>query len=159
MGNGCVGLCLTQPRQGYCLLHVPHLVTIELGDGATARFGTDAWLPSGTISSFAPSLFRAVGRRCRGCTVKDALFQRQWVRDISGALTIQVLCDYVNLLEKLENIQLRPLEADRFIWRWTDNGQYSASSAYRSLFVRMSLLVGAKQVWRAIVPPNVEFFF
>lgn len=38
-------------------------------------------------------------------TVKDALFQRRWVRDISGAPTMQVLCEYVELWETLEEIR------------------------------------------------------
>lgn len=35
----------------------------------------------------------------------------------------------------LEHINLNQFESDRFIWRWTANGEYSASSAYRSFFI------------------------
>ena len=80
-------------------------------------FWTDAWLPDGAISSFAPNLFKAVGRRRLGRTVKDALTNRRWVRDISGAPTAPVLYEYADLCVKLENIQLQPLEPDRFVWR------------------------------------------
>lgn len=55
------------------------------------------------------------------------LYQRRWVRDISGALTTSVLCEYVVLWEALEGINLQPRVADRFIWKWTQDGSYSAS--------------------------------
>lgn len=54
---------------------------------------------------------------------------------------------------------MQPLASDRFISRWTDNGTYSASSAYRVFFVGMSSLLGAKHIWKAAVPPKVKFFF
>jgi hypothetical protein len=59
-------------------------ITIEVGDGSSMRFWTDAWLLDGVISTFAPNLFRAVGRRRLGRTVKDALSNRRWVCDITG---------------------------------------------------------------------------
>jgi hypothetical protein len=80
-------------------------VTVQLGDGSSACFWTDVWLPDSVIVSFAPNLFRAIDRRFHGRTVKDALFQRRWVRDIAGALTAPV----VMIWEKLESIQLQPL--------------------------------------------------
>jgi hypothetical protein len=63
-------------------------VRVELGDGSSACFWTDAWLPEGQIRTFVPHLFRAVGKRFHKVTVKDALFQRRWVRHITGARTV-----------------------------------------------------------------------
>lgn len=77
-------------------------ISVRLGDSALARFWTDCWLPDGPISSFAPSLFLAIGKRCRNHTVKEALAERSWVRDITGAPTTPVLCDYVLLWGKLD---------------------------------------------------------
>jgi hypothetical protein len=81
------------------------------------------------------------------------------VRDITGAQTAPVLYEYVNLWEKLKNMQLNPMESDRFVWRWTPNGQYSASLAYHAYFVGMTSMAGAKDVWMAVVPPKVKCFF
>jgi hypothetical protein len=50
-------------------------VHVELGDGASARFWIDAWLPAGQIKSFAPHLFRAIGRQFLNMSVKDALYK------------------------------------------------------------------------------------
>jgi hypothetical protein len=81
-------------------------VYVEVGDGASTKFWTDAWLPDGAISNTAPNLFKAVGRWCLGRTVKDALSNRQWVRDITGARTAAVLLEYASLWATLENVQL-----------------------------------------------------
>jgi hypothetical protein len=61
--------------------------------------------------------------------------------------------------EKLEAIHLSPRDSDRFVWKWTEKGDYTASSAYKAYFTGMTTLVGAKHVWRSAVPPKVKFFF
>jgi len=68
-------------------------VSIQIGDGASARFWTDSWLRTGPLCNFAPNLFQAIGQRRRGRSVRDALTDRQWTRDITGALTVAVLLD------------------------------------------------------------------
>ena len=134
-------------------------VRVELGDGVSAHFWTDAWLLAGQIKAFAPHLFRAVGKRFLKTSVKDAIFQHRWVRHISRAHTATVMYEYLDLWEKLESVQLRPLVGDRFVWRWTPDGVYSASSSYRSFFLGISSLLGAREVWKASAPPKVKFFF
>ena len=49
--------------------------------------------------------------------------------------------------------------ADRFVWRWTADGVYSASTAYRAFFVGMSSMLGARELWKASAPSRVKFFF
>jgi hypothetical protein len=53
-----------------------------------------------------------------------------------------VIYEYVVLWDKLEFVVLRPHVGDRFLWKWTPDGVYSASSAYRSFFLGMSSLLG-----------------
>lgn len=90
-------------------------VSVQIGDGTTARFWTDSWLSNGPICRSAQNLYRAIGCRWRNRTVSEALHNHQWARDITGAPTALVLCEYVFLWKKLEAIQLSPLEFDRFI--------------------------------------------
>lgn len=81
------------------------------------------------------------------------------MRDITSAPTVPVLCDYIQVWEVVEAIQLNQFESDHFIWRWMANGEYSGSLAYLSFFIGMTSLRGAKEVWRAAVPPKVKFFW
>jgi hypothetical protein len=83
----------------------------------------------------------------------------RWVRDITGARTAPVLIEYVQLWALLRDVQLRPLKPDHFTWRWTADGQFSARSTYRAYFEGWISMAGAKELWRAAVPPKVKFFF
>ncbi|WVZ82473.1 hypothetical protein U9M48_029730 [Paspalum notatum var. saurae] len=133
-------------------------VSVVLGDGAHALFWTDAWLPEGAICNFAPRLFRAVGCRRRGRTVREALQEDQWVRDIVGAPTAAVIDEFLCLRELLHDVQLRADVPDRFVWRWTADGSYSSSSAYQLFFAGRTPLAGAPKIWKASAPPKVKFF-
>ena len=53
---------------------------------------------------------------------------------------------------------LDPLQSDRFVWRWSADGTYSASSAYRAFFAGSTALLGARELWKARPPPRVKFF-
>jgi len=48
--------------------------------------------------------------------------------------------------------------SDRFVWKWSSDGKYSASSAYRAFFVGATSLLGAKELWKVKAPPQVKFF-
>ena len=73
-------------------------IYVELGDGCKALFWTDQWLQGQSLLDLAPSLCNAVGARIKGQrTVAQALLGDQWIRDISGTLTVQVLLDYLQI--------------------------------------------------------------
>jgi hypothetical protein len=48
-------------------------------------------------------------------TIRDALTNRLWTRDITGAPTAAVLHEYVILWDALEFFHLAPHTADRFV--------------------------------------------
>lgn len=88
---------------------------------------------------FAPHLFDVVPRRRQGISVRDTINNRSWVRDIQGTLTSEVLCDYVNVWEKVDGISLQRDISDRFIWH-----------GFRMVCIRHR---------RPIEPPKCKFFF
>jgi hypothetical protein len=92
-------------------------ITVTIGDGHSAKFWTDPWLPDGPICRFAPHLFNAIPKRRRGKSVRDAITNRSWVRDIRGALVAHVFCDYVLVWHKVDGVLFDDLTSDRFIWR------------------------------------------
>ena len=95
----------------------------------------------------------------RARVLRDALTDNRWARDITGAPTTQVLCDYLRVWELLRSVNLRPLQPDRFIWKWLADGKYSVSSTYRAFFHGSASLLGAKELWSVKAPRQVKLFF
>jgi hypothetical protein len=70
-----------------------------------------------------------------------------------------VLCDYVVVWGKVQGVVFDDAVSDRFIWRWTADGCYTASSAYRAFFTAMASMCGAAELWKARAPAKCKFFF
>jgi hypothetical protein len=51
------------------------------------------------------------------------------------------------------------MQADRFVWKWTADGKYSASSTYRAFFAGSTSLLGARELWKTKALPRVKFFW
>ena len=82
-------------------------VYVELGDGTTALFWSDRWLQGSSFQDLAPCLCNAVSARVRAQrTVAQALSNRQWIKDITRALTVQVLVEYLQTWDRMQLIQL-----------------------------------------------------
>ena len=134
-------------------------VHVEVGNGSSTLFWTDRWINGHFIGHIAPSLLAAVPTRLRRRTVSSALHNRAWVTDIRGAPTVQVILCYLHVYELLQGFQLQLAVQDRFCWRFSADGVYSASSAYKAMFIGSVRLRGAKQLWKASAPPKIKFFF
>lgn len=134
-------------------------MSVRLGDGSAALFWTDKWTSAGTLSTtLAPNLFAVITRAGRRRTVRDALLGNRWARDIAGATTVQMLCQFLKVWELTREVVLDPLQSDRFVWKWSADGRYSASSTYRAFFLGSTSLLGARELWRTRAPPRVKFF-
>jgi hypothetical protein len=94
-------------------------------------------------------LFVAISRTGRKRNVKDAISQNQWGRDVVGAPTTQVICQFLQVWDLLRSVVLDPLQADRFVWKWSSDGKFSVSSTYRAFFTGAAKLLGAKELWKA----------
>jgi hypothetical protein len=88
-----------------------------------------------TIGHIAPSLLVAVPTRLRRRTVNSALHNRAWVTDIRGAPTVQVILGYLHVYDLLQGVQLQLDVQDRFVWRFSADVVYLASSAYKAIFI------------------------
>jgi hypothetical protein len=82
----------------------------------------------------------------------------RWIQDIRGGLSIPVLVDYVTIWDKLSSLQLQEDREDRWAWRWTADGRYSAASAYKLLHSGGVIMHGAERIWKSWAPPKVKFF-
>jgi hypothetical protein len=91
-----------------------------VGNGEHTLFWEEPWLGGLSIVDRASDLVAAVSARCHHShTVTDALANNAWIRDISGALSIPVLVQYLQLKEHLVDVQLDLATADKTLWRWT----------------------------------------
>jgi hypothetical protein len=118
-------------------------VNAVVGNGEKIIFWSDRWLDGLTMAEMAPNLFRAVPMRtAKRKTVAQALFGRSWVHDIKGALTVQVLIEYLQVWDFVE-VVLQSDVPDQFRWKLTQDGCYSSKSAYEAFFVALpSLALG-----------------
>jgi hypothetical protein len=86
----------------------------EIGEGAITLFWSDRWLNGHRVANIAPRLLAAIPkRRIKKCTVREALIEHKWVFDIRGAFTVDVIVDYLHLLNALQEEVLQPGVSDR----------------------------------------------
>jgi len=134
-------------------------ISIELGDGTRSFFWTDRWLHGKSIKDLAPCLCNVVGLRIqRKRTVAEGLQEDLWIRDITGALTVQVLLDYLLIWDLTRNIILHPEIPDRLIWKWTGDHTFSTASAYRAFFIGQYSIPGATILKKTQAPGKCKFF-
>ena len=81
--------------------------------------------------ALTPHLFHAIPTRSRNSrTVSDTLTGRRWMREIKCALTVPLLAQYLQLWDRLQNVQLNDEVRDRFVLKWSNSGEHSASCTY-----------------------------
>ena len=59
---------------------------------------------------------------------------------------------------KLENVHLAPDEPDSIVWKLSNNGCYSAKSAYMAQFISLTSSVMPTLVWKPWAPPKCKLF-
>jgi hypothetical protein len=79
------------------------------------------------LADLSPSLFPAIPQRKRQQhTVETALQNQAWVSDIQENLTIDIVVDYIQLWELINELQLLPKVDDAHKWRLDSAEQYSS---------------------------------
>ena len=75
-----------------------------VGNGETIHFWADRWLSGRTVAEIAPNLIKLIPKRVvTNRTVTQAL-ENSWVADINGALTVQVLTEYLLLWDQVDGL-------------------------------------------------------
>jgi hypothetical protein len=77
-------------------------VMVQVGNGLQARFWSDQWLQGASIESVMPQLVSMVLKRIRkNRSVAQALQCDQWIPDLSGSLSMEVLCQFIWVWEQV----------------------------------------------------------
>jgi hypothetical protein len=106
MERSWAGLSISIPYKARALFDMA--MNVVVGNGEKIIFWSDRWLDGLTMAEMAPNLFRAVPMRiAKRKTVAQALFGWSWVRDIKGALTVQVLIEYLQVWDFVEEVVLQ----------------------------------------------------
>jgi len=83
---------------------------------------------------------------------------RGWVADIKGALTVQVLIEFLKVWELVDGIVLHPNARDHFSWKFSSSDQYSSKSAYNTMFIGSIKFPAWRRIWKTWAPANYKFF-
>lgn len=82
----------------------------------------------------------------------------EWVQDIKGALTVQVIVEFLQVWDLTRNIHLHAAVKDSGKCKWTPDKVFTTSSAYHAFFTGQQAVLGTK-VWRkARAPAKCKFF-
>ncbi|WVZ92634.1 hypothetical protein U9M48_038683, partial [Paspalum notatum var. saurae] len=107
---------------------------VTLGNGMKAKFWHHSWLDGEATRNLAPHLFELVKRKNR--TVAQELSNNAWIRTLKNKVTTTTqIEEFVSLWIRLQHTHLRENIADSITWKWTPDGIYSTSSAYRAQFL------------------------
>ncbi|PNT67616.1 hypothetical protein BRADI_3g29643v3, partial [Brachypodium distachyon] len=87
-----------------------------IGNGESTFFWEDRWLDGRAISELAPNLTLLVPKCIRKKrTVREALVDRRWIRDIQGSLDPLALWQYIQIWGRIRTVQFSDA-ADTLCW-------------------------------------------
>jgi hypothetical protein len=84
-------------------------------------------------------------------------FSAPLISDIRGALTVDVLAEYLGLWDLLSDVALQPEVEDTHIWQFPASGRYSAKSAYESMFMGATQFRIWEGIWKSWAPGKCKF--
>jgi hypothetical protein len=130
-----------------------------LDNGISVLFWVDRWLLDHSLLELTPDLTVVVSTRCKNRrTVASTLQNDAWTRDITGALSILVILQFLQVKQDLVGIGIDSLLEDRLIWHWCPFGCYSSKSAYEAMFIGQSATFGAREFWCTRAPNKCRFY-
>jgi hypothetical protein len=139
-----------------CLALFHSITRVTVGDGARALFWRSTWIGGAPLGLQFPRLFAQSRRKNK--TVRQALIGSSWVRDLGRALLAHLLHDYLDLWRLLQGTTLRHDVPDSITWALSDNGSYSAASAYQMNFEGQTRSMAPAMIWKPWAPPKYKQF-
>jgi hypothetical protein len=105
---------------------------VTVGNGIKTKFWHDRWLQGQTPQEVAPTHLCYAWRK--NGSVADALRDGNCMKGLTRICTTEEVTQFVSLWSKIRLVQLSD-QPDQIIWRFTEHGNYTASSAYSAQFL------------------------
>lgn len=102
-----------------------------------------------------PVLFRLAWRKNK--TVKEELINQNWTRGLWRMQSVSEMASFVQLWDHVQEIQLTE-GRDQIKWKWTEDGNYTAKSAYMAQFQGSYSTFRGSHIWQAEAEGKHKFF-
>ncbi|WVZ65126.1 hypothetical protein U9M48_014539 [Paspalum notatum var. saurae] len=130
-----------------------------IGNGESTLFWADKWIDGNSVGDLAPALLPLVAKRTRSRqSVACGLAGGQWIRELTGALSVQAIVQYLHLWVRVQEMSLQPSVQDRLVWRWSQNGEFSVRSAYLAMHAGSLSFPELSLIWKTWAPLRVKIF-
>ena len=83
--------------------------------------------------------------------------EEKWIEDKQGDICTTALFQYLDLWDILNSVELNENFPDKHVWRLSPLGQYTAKSAYDTLFHGAISFEPCERIWKSWAPPNADF--
>jgi hypothetical protein len=130
--------------------------TVTIGNGKTADFWRSSWIRGQTPRNIAPTLYMKAKRK--NISVCQALRNNRWMHFCSPYTQDEEIKEFISLWQGINNThELNDLD-DTVLWRWTADGKYNTSSAYKIQFTTNFCKMKICPIWNARTEPKCRFF-
>jgi hypothetical protein len=145
---------ITMRQSGCGSLNASTIVTI--GNGKMADFWGSSWIEGQAPKNLAPNLYKKARRK--NITVFKALRNNYWIQFCAPFTREEEVREFVSLWHSISSTHsLNDLD-DTISWRWSADGKYSSSSAYKIQFSTNFCKIKFNPIWKAKIEPKCRFF-
>ncbi|KAI4981082.1 hypothetical protein ZWY2020_021567 [Hordeum vulgare] len=132
--------------------------TITIGDGLAAPFWHSPWLNGQNTKDIASSIFAC--SRLTKVSVAKAMNNNKWIRHINleGGMAVTIIHQFYILLSKCLEVELTPGINDDIPRKFTIDGCYFATPAYKMQFAGLIKPEMPRMVWMIWAPPKIKLF-
>jgi hypothetical protein len=135
------------------------LAQISVGDGMRVLFWTNRWINDRAVENIAPEMFALVPLAKKNrMLVADALWNNNWLADISGTLTVEGCVQCLRLWEDIDRVQRDETVPDAFSWTGAASGCYSPKDTYKMLCQGGTVFTMHAPLWKSYAPLKCKIF-
>ena len=131
----------------------------RVGRGTRVLFWLDRRIEGRSILDLAPGVWNKVPvRRRNKRTVEEALNNNNWLKDLTGEISLEEATQIVGLWMHFLAVVRDEAAEDVFHWPWSKHGAYTTSSTYHMLLLGQEGSQVADWIWRCKAIPKCKIF-